>query len=893
MVESSELGDASTPLLSKADRKRVLSATRLKLTLTVFVVTILLALSAMIFSGVSQIFDWLTPSIRADLVHKTQRGAVELADAAQIGIVVRVHADIAAAAQEYLDDDDVVAISAQDGKGATLFAHGHAPAAVGIVLASKPNTLIDLEDAYGTWAPSMISGVEVGRVVLIVSKHRLAAGIAMRERILITAGVGCFIALGLCLLFVSMYLGPILAVTEQAFIQLEQTTEQALAAARSKSQFLANMSHEIRTPMNGILGVLDLINRTDLNAKQYRYVQIIESSARGLLTIINDVLDFSKLEAGKYDLRADEVELRQMVQEAAELLSPKAHDKGIELITQFEPAVPQTIVSDHDRIKQVLHNLIGNAIKFTDHGHVELRVSVKRRQDTDVTLCFAVTDTGEGISREDQARLFAVFTQVDGSMTRKHGGTGLGLAISKQLATALGGEIGVESEPGRGSTFWFTIATRAGETTRIELASRVARLLVVCPGLAQSAQLCELTQSWGMTSTVVRDVGTAAEYVVDANHMFDVVLLDGALEQQASEPASLLDLCLGEALPVIHLLATAQIAQVTPELQRNYLLKPLRVSELYNALINVLDGGTVQQRVHKSAGIPRRNSVTPRRQPVLVVDDNEINRVVACELLNELGYPADIACNGLEAVEKARTGSYSVVLMDCQMPELDGYEASRRIRALPPPACTVPIIALTAHALAGDRDRVLSAGMDDYTTKPIRARTLEQLLRRWDLMSAEVRLSLREVVANKNAVAGLVSVRARPAEDLRAAEASLRPPAVDGLQDLDPSLPRSPAVIELFLSSVPALLESLRVAMEREDMTNIKLLAHKLKGNCLSLGANKLAAVCHAIETAAVLGQAHHEACASMPDLYAVVSSRLEVRRSQTAASLRSGARNG
>jgi CheY-like chemotaxis protein len=292
--------------------------------------------------------------------------------------------------------------------------------------------------------------------------------------------------------------------------------------------------------------------------------------------------------------------------------------------------------------------------------------------------------------------------------------------------------------------------------------------------------------------------------------------------------------------------------------------------------------------VRASAGVPKRNSVVPKRQPVLVVDDNEINRVVACDLLHELGYPADTACNGLEAVEMVRTGSYAVVLMDCQMPELDGYQAARRIRALPEPACKVPIIALTAHALSGDRDRVLSAGMDDYATKPIRVRTLEQLVRRWDPASGQTRVSLQGMpAANVNAAA------AEPIDAMRAAQESLRPPALDSLPDLDPSLPRSPAVIELFLKSVPPLLESLHAVMEREETANIKLLAHKLKGNCLSLGANKLAAACHAIEAAAGHGQVHHEAHALLPGLYAVVSSKLEARRSHAAGSLASGARHG
>jgi signal transduction histidine kinase/CheY-like chemotaxis protein len=887
MVESSDLSDAHGQLLPEHERKRVLSATRLKFTLTVFVVTILLALSAMIFVGVSRIFDWLTPSIRADLQHKAQRGVVELAESAQLGIVVRARSDIAQSAKDYVTDNDVIAIAAQDASGETLWAHGEAPKELSAVFASKPHTVVDLGTAYGAWAPSVIEGTAVGGVAMIVTQARLEAGMALRRQILITGAIGCLVALGLCLLFVSLYMGPILAVTAQAFVRLEHTTEQALAAARLKSEFLANMSHEIRTPMNGILGVLDLINRTELNSKQHRYVQIIESSARGLLTIINDVLDFSKLESGKYELRADELDLRQMVQEAAELLSPKAHDKGVELVTRVELAVPQTIVSDHDRIKQVLHNLIGNAIKFTEQGHVELRVMVERETADGLMLRFGVTDTGPGISPADQARLFAVFSQVDGSLTRKYGGTGLGLAISKQLAVGLGGAIGVTSEVGKGSTFWFTIATLAGQTPPRELAPRSACLLVVCPGASQSEQIRELTQHWGMTCTAVADTETAAQVIQETR--FDVVVLDGALEQRASEPAALLDLCMGEGIPVIHMLSTAQIGKATAESQRSYLLKPLRASELYNGLVNVLDGGSVQQRARVSTNVPRRNSVRPLRAPVLVVDDNEINRVVAGDLLHELGYPSDVACNGLEAVQMVTGRDYAVVLMDCQMPELDGYEASRRIRALPEPKKRVPIIALTAHALAGDRDRVLNAGMDDYTTKPIRARTLEQLLRRWDTTNGQPRPSIRPLaVANENALPA-----AAPIDEALAAEHSLLPPELDGLADLDPSLPRSKPVIELFLKSVPGLLASLDEAMELEDNPNIKLLAHKLKGNCLSLGANKLAAACHAIERAAGFGQVHHEAHARLPALYSIVSSKLEGGRRSAAAGVSSGTHHG
>ncbi len=898
MGESAVPEDQSGQLLSEAERKRVLSATRLKLTLTVFVVAILLGLSTMIFVGVSRIFDWLTPSIAVDLKRKAQRGALELSETTQLGLVVREVGDIARPARDYVSDSDVLAIVAFDADGERLYTHGHARSELDKLLARPANQAHDLGAMFGAWSPSAIEGIEVGRIAILVSKSRLEAGIELRRQILLAGTLGCLLALVLCLWFVNMYIGPILLVTEQAFVRLEQTTEAALAAARMKTQFLANMSHEIRTPMNGIIGVLDLINRTGLNAKQQRYVQIIESSARGLLTIINDILDFSKLEAGKYELRADEFELSQAMEEVAELLSTKAHDKGLELVIRTDPRVPPTIVGDIDRIKQVLSNLIGNAIKFTEHGHVELRVTAEPSgSDGALRLRFAVTDTGPGVSKEDQARLFQVFTQIDGSLTRKHGGTGLGLAISRQLAEAMGGDAGVDSEPGQGSTFWFTITTRAGHSTRQPAAQREARVLLVCTSYTQREVVRELVERWGMSCTLADDPTKAMELVVSQLGAFDVVLLDGALETEAHEPTALLDVCMGEGVPVIRMLSTSQLAGASDiDGQRNYLLKPLRASELYNGLVNVLDGGSVQQRPQYASNRPKRNSVSPKRPTILIVDDNEINRVVAVDLLNELGYPSETACNGAEAVEKAKSAAYGVILMDCQMPELDGYEATRRIRALPEPASKVPIIALTAHALAGDRDRVLSAGMDDYTTKPIRVRTLEQLLRRWASVGPDQRTSFAPPLtaampANENA-ASVPSAAQEQSE--RAAARSLEPPQLDDKPDLDPTLPRSKPVIELFLRSVPGLIDALADAMNTADVAQVKQLAHKLKGNCLSLGAAKMAAACHAIEAAAALGQLHYEAHQLLPALYAVAARRLDPNYDERApSSLAAGARHG
>jgi signal transduction histidine kinase/CheY-like chemotaxis protein/HPt (histidine-containing phosphotransfer) domain-containing protein len=873
MAQQAEAEDSTAPLLSEEERRRVLSATRLKLTLTLFVVVILLALSAMIFAGVSSIFDWLAPSIRSDLTQKTKRGAIELAQTAQLGIIVRDVDSIKAPAADYLADPDVVALRVSSTEGERLFTHGVKDSRIDGLFARPPSKAHDLGEVYGAWAPSQIEGVEVGRIGILVSKARLEAGLELRRRILWSAALGCLLALALSLLFVSAYIGPILRVTGAAFVRLEHTTEAALAAARLKSQFLANMSHEIRTPMNGIIGVLDLLQRTELNPKQQRYAQIIETSARGLLTIINDVLDFSKLEAGKYVLSSGEVSVRKLAQEVAELLSPRANDKHLELITRVHPAVPHSVVGDFDRLKQVLNNLVGNAIKFTESGYVELNVTehalpAGAPEDGSIMLRFAVRDTGVGIRPEDQARLFGVFSQVDGSLTRKYGGTGLGLAISKQLVQAMEGEIGVESEANKGSTFWFTIKTRAISTPSERVSSRDARILVVSPIEPQRTVVGELVESWGMEITSLDSPARASALIRNGEASFDVVLIDSACEVFPGESEELLDVCVGEALPVIHLLGSGEVARASPaDAPRNYVLKPLRASELYNGLVNVLDGGRVQQLGNQSAR-PSRRELAAHRSRILVVDDNEINRLVAVDLLTELGYATETASNGAEAVKMAATGNFGVILMDCQMPELDGYEATRQIRALPEPQCRIPVIAVTAHALQGDRDLALKAGMDDYTTKPIRVRTVEQLLQRWG--SERPAVSGSRAPANQNGEPTAVmqpAVRAPPELEL------------DSVPELDTSLPRSGLVVELFLRTAPALLESLDAAQKAEDMSQVKQLAHKLKGSCLSLGANRVAAACHAIEQAAVSGQLHANARERLPVLFASATQALERTR--------------
>ena len=852
-------------LLSAEERGRVLSAHRLRATLSAFVVIGLLLFSTMMFFVVTRIFDWLTPSMQRDLEWKAQRGALELAQTTQIGVVVSDKDAVRKAAQDYLNDPDIESLLVISADGDKILEHGPAEYEQ-TAFAGEPGKAHDLDSVYSAWAPSNIEGLEIGRVALGVSKARLEAGVEMRHDVLTSAALGGIAALLFALLFVHFYIGPILRVTTAAFERLERKTEEALAAARLKSQFLANMSHEIRTPMNGVVGVIDLLNRTALSVKQQRYVQTIESSSRSLLTIIDDVLDFSRLEAGKYVMRLDDFELRQMVQEVAELLAPKAHAKGIELIQRVDAAVPFSILGDVDRLKQVITNLVGNAIKFTERGHVLIHVTAEAAGDPQIQLRFAVRDTGIGVSTEDQKKLFGSFSQVDGSLTRRYGGTGLGLAISKRLVEAQGGAVGVESKVGEGSTFWFTITTQPGalKPEGRELVPRNARVLLVVQDEAQRDVIAELLSQWGMRVSGSNNAEHACSLILSADHdRYDAAIIEATHERDAAAER-LYELCLGEALPLIQLTSAGQAAPASSELiSQVFVPKPVRASELYNGLISLLDGTPLIEKndAHDSGQFDQRGR---RQETILVVDDNEINRLVAVDLLHELGYRSDTACDGQEALDKARTAAYSAILMDCQMPRMDGYEATRCIRELPAPACRVPIIALTAHALVGDRDRVLRAGMDDYTTKPVRVKALDRVLRSW--------------VEQKR-----MPEAALAAKDNEPNELDSDAPV------LDPTIPRRKHIVEMFLRICPDAIGQIQDAAARGDLDALTKSAHKLKGGCLSLGAMAMAEACKGVELAARDGQVDRDNLTRLPALMHSASEALRREMSSDSLSVPTG----
>jgi PAS domain S-box-containing protein len=530
----------------------------------------------------------------------------------------------------------------------------------------------------------------------------------------------------------------------QAELLVEQSHElgvardRALDGARAKSEFLAMMSHEIRTPMNGVIGMTELLLSGELMADQRELAQTIQSSGEALLTILNDVLDFSKIEAGRLELEEIEFDVCDALEDAAELFAERAHGKGLELIVRCTPDLPALVTGDPGRLRQVLLNLVGNAVKFTESGRIVISVELDAPlQAQGCRLRFKVSDTGIGIAPEARARLFHSFTQADASTTRRYGGTGLGLAISRRLVELMGGEISVTSEPGAGSAFSFTAAFPGHSGPRpapTGLAGR--RALVAGGGEEMRASVIDALAREGLHVRGAADraqTESALHAAIDAGAPFEVLLVDAALA--GGDVGLLADLERGErpiGIPRILLvpfgrpMAPALLAEVHATAS---VFKPVRRSNLRRALTAALGG---QEPV---AALPQRDSSgtpeTPAGAHVLLVEDNPVNQKLALAILKRMGHRIDLAGNGREAVEATAKRRYDVILMDCQMPEMDGFEATRSIREQAAEGYHTPIIAMTANALEGDRERCLAAGMDEYLTKPIRPARLEEMLARF------------------------------------------------------------------------------------------------------------------------------------------------------------------
>ncbi|WP_258868472.1 response regulator [Arthrobacter sp. RT-1] len=629
--------------------------------------------------------------------------------------------------------------------------------------------------------------------------------------------------------------------------ELEAAREAALEASRLKSEFLATMSHEIRTPMNGVVGLTALLLETPLDDTQKQYAQGVKGAGEALLALINDILDFSKLEAGKVDLDIRPFDPRVLVEEVAGLLAEPALAKNLELIAYCEPEVPARLEGDSGRIRQILLNLASNAVKFTASGEVAIRVTTENPgagPGSTAAVYFEVRDTGIGIDPAHHPKLFQSFSQADASTTRRYGGTGLGLAISRRLTEAMDGEVGLQSVPGEGSTFWFRLPLPVAppSTDPVPAAGFLngLRVLVVDDNATNRLVLESQLRGWRMQPAAVPDAGSALARAREANaagEPFHLAVLDFCMpDTDGLELARQMKADGGLAgIELIMLTSTMQVdsAEIAGAGVREWLMKPVRSSEFYNRLVRLMSTRDPALPAGGASHLARAADPMdgPARGRILVVEDNEVNQLVAKATVSKFGYAVDVVANGAEAVAATDACRYAAVLMDCHMPVMDGFEATRVIRGREL-GYRLPIIAMTAGALDGDRERCLAAGMDDYLAKPVDAAALQAALTRW--VPEQVPQPLA-VTGGRPATAG----SSRPALDQDRLAVLRELGTGDGLLR---------AAAEAFRKDAPGRIAAIRTAIDGGGGPALVQAAHALKGSAANIGASAVAATCAELE---------------------------------------------